>query len=80
MAPDGCFISAEAVERVVGQIGQTQKATGEVSVGIDGRFGRFRTRAGRGFCSNRVADRRRIMIETDRVSSSGLAETPRSRG
>ncbi len=69
MAPEGCFISAEAVEGVVGQIGQTQKAAGKLSGRIDGRFDRFRTRAGCGFGSDSVADRRRIMIETGRVSS-----------
>ena len=36
LAPQGCFIAAEAIEREVGQIGETQKATGEVSVGFDG--------------------------------------------
>ena len=30
LAPKGCFIPAKPVERVVGQIGQTQKATCEV--------------------------------------------------
>ena len=30
LAPKGCFISAEAVEREVGQIGETQKATREL--------------------------------------------------
>ena len=42
LAPKGCFISAEAVERVVGQIGETQKATRELSGGIGGKFDRFR--------------------------------------
>ena len=37
MAPKGCFISAEAVERVVGQIGETQEAA---------RFRRVRSRHG----------------------------------
>ena len=36
LAPKGCFISAEAVEREVGQIGKTQKATRELSGRIDG--------------------------------------------
>ena len=51
LAPQGCFIAAEAIEREVGQIGQTQKATRKVSVGFDGRFDRFRPRVGYGFCS-----------------------------
>jgi hypothetical protein len=42
LAPKGCFISAEAVERVVGQVGETQKATRELSGGIGGKFDRFR--------------------------------------
>ena len=50
LAPKGCFISAEAIEREVGQIGETQKATREVSGGIDGRFDRTRPRTGHGFC------------------------------
>jgi hypothetical protein len=32
LAPKGCFISTEAVERVVGQIGETQKASENASV------------------------------------------------
>ena len=34
LAPKDCFIPAKPVERVAGQIGQTQKATGEVGRGI----------------------------------------------
>ena len=40
LAPKRCFVAAEAIEREVGQIGQTQKATREVSGAIDGRFDR----------------------------------------
>ena len=36
LAPKDCFISAKSVERVGGQIGQTQKATCEVGGGING--------------------------------------------
>jgi hypothetical protein len=36
LAPKGCFIAAEAIERVVGQIGETQKATRELSGRMDG--------------------------------------------
>jgi hypothetical protein len=32
LAPKGCLIAAQAIEREVGQIGQTQKATRESSV------------------------------------------------
>jgi len=42
LAPKSCFVSAEAIEREVGQIGETQKATREVSGAIDGRFDRNR--------------------------------------
>ena len=35
LAPKGCFISTEAIEREVGQISETQKATRKVSSGID---------------------------------------------
>ena len=37
LAPKDCFIPAKPVERVAGQIGQTQKATCEVGGGINGR-------------------------------------------
>ena len=36
LAPKDCFIPAKPVERVAGQIGQTQKATCEVGGGING--------------------------------------------
>ena len=49
VAPKGCFISTEAIERVVGQIGETQKATRELSVMIDGRVDKCRIGAGHGF-------------------------------
>jgi hypothetical protein len=49
LAPKDCFISAEAVERVVGQIGETQKATRELSGGIGGKFDRFRRGASERF-------------------------------
>ena len=35
LAPKGCFIPTEAIEREVGQISETQKATRKVSSGID---------------------------------------------
>ncbi len=35
LAPKDCFIPAKPVERVTGQIGQTQKATCEVGGGIN---------------------------------------------
>ena len=51
LAPKDCFIPAEAVERVAGQIGETQKATCEVGGGIRlGPAARFRSFARRG-CS-----------------------------
>jgi hypothetical protein len=45
LAPKGCFISAEAVEGEIGQIGKTQKAPREFSGRIDGRVDRRRFRA-----------------------------------
>src|SRR5271169_2266567 len=45
LAPKERFIPAKSVERVAGQIGQTQKATCEVG----GRINEFRPRAGPGF-------------------------------
>ena len=56
LAPKDCFIPAKPVERVAGQIGQTQKATCEVGGGING----FRPRAGPGFRS--VCDALRCSI------------------
>ena len=47
VAPKGCFTSTEAIERVV--IGETQKATRELSVGIDGRIDKCLSRARHGF-------------------------------
>src|SRR5208282_1060438 len=47
LAPKGSFISAEAVEREVRQIGETQKATRELSGGTNDRSVRFWARAGR---------------------------------
>jgi hypothetical protein len=47
LAPKGCFISAEAIERVVRQIGETQKATRELSRRIYGSFDGFRHGVGR---------------------------------
>ena len=67
LAPKRCFISAEAIERVVGQIGETQKATRELSGRIDIRFDRFRHGAGHGCYSVRNAVRCRIVFETARV-------------
>ncbi len=66
LAPQGCFIAAEAIEREVGQIGETQEASREVSVGSNGRFDSFRPPVGYGFCSS--GDVVRCRIETDRVS------------
>jgi hypothetical protein len=38
LAPKGCFISAEAVESAVRQLGETQKATRELNGGIGAGF------------------------------------------
>jgi hypothetical protein len=37
LAPKGCFIAAQAIEREVGQIGKTQKAARELNGRIDNR-------------------------------------------
>jgi hypothetical protein len=60
LAPEGCFIPAESVECIVGQIGETQKAMREFGVGID----RFRPGIGQRFRSADVAMRLLIGIET----------------
>ena len=72
LALQGCFISAEAIEREVGQIGETRKAARKISGGIDGRLDNFRPRAGLHFCSARGVVRCRI--ETDRVSPRPTGE------
>jgi hypothetical protein len=41
LAPKRCLIAAQAIERAVGQIGQTQKATGELNGRVDGRSNRI---------------------------------------
>jgi hypothetical protein len=51
LAPQGCFIAAEAIEREVGQIGETQEATRKFSVGFNRRFDGFRPRVS-GPCSD----------------------------
>ena len=68
LAPKGCFIPAEAIEGVVGQIGETQEATRELSGLINGRSDRYRHGAGHDFCSICDTVRFRIAVETDRVS------------
>jgi len=40
LAPKGCFISAEAVDRVVGHIGKSQKAKREFAGGMHSRLDR----------------------------------------
>ena len=68
LAPKGCFIPAEAIECVIGQIGETQKAMRELSGQINGRSDRFRHRAGHDFRSICYSVQFRIAVETDRVS------------
>src|SRR5208282_531744 len=63
LAPQGCFISAEAVQGEVGQISETQKATSEVGSRING----FRTRAGPGLRFGCDAVRCPIGIDIDRI-------------
>src|SRR5947209_1316546 len=50
LAPEGCFIAAEAIKRGVGQIGETQKTTRELNGNIECRFNRFRAGAGHSCC------------------------------
>jgi len=68
LAPEGNFVSAEAVERIVGQIGETQKTTREISGKIGGGIDGFRAGAGQGFRTVCDAVRCRIVAETDCVS------------
>ncbi len=64
LAPKGCFIPAKPVERVAGQIGQTQKATCEIGGGIN----KFRPRVGLGFRSVWDVVRCAIGVGIDRIS------------
>jgi hypothetical protein len=67
LTPKGCFISAKAIERVVRQICETQKATGELSGGVNARFFyRFWHGAGDGFCSASDVWQSRVSVETAR--------------
>jgi hypothetical protein len=62
LAPKGCFITAEAVERPVWQIGEPQKATREFTGRMHSRFDGYAC----GFVCTAV--RWRICVETARVS------------
>jgi hypothetical protein len=64
LAPKDGFIAAEPVERVAGQIGQSQKATREVGGGING----FRPSAGLGFRFVCDAVRCSIAVGIDKIS------------
>ena len=68
LAPKGRIVSAEAIERIVGQIGETQKATREVSARIDGMIDRFLPRTVHGFGAVCAAVGYWNLIETARVS------------
>ena len=41
LAPKGCLIAAQAIQREVGQIGKTQKATRELNARIERRSDRL---------------------------------------
>ena len=41
LAPKGCLIAAQAIQREVGQIGEAQKAAGELNGGIERRSDRI---------------------------------------
>ena len=64
LTPKDCFIPAKPVERVAGQIGQTQKATCQVGGGING----FRPRVGPNFRSVCDAVGGAIGVGIDRIS------------
>jgi len=74
LAPKGCFIPAEPVERAAGQIGEAQKATREVGDEING-FGPGTRRGLRSGCD---AVRRPIGAGGDRVR--GRHRLPRKQG
>src|SRR5580692_9535074 len=73
LAPKGRLISAEALERVVGQIRETQKATRELSGGIDAKFDRFRHGV---ICSVRYVSRSAIAVQTGRLGPPLLTADP----
>ena len=50
LAPKGCLIAAQAIEREVGQIGKTQKATRELNGRIDDWSDRIWLGTQNGFC------------------------------
>src|SRR5262249_10101598 len=63
LAPKRCFITAQAIEREVGQISETQKAPCELDSPIDSGSDRIRLGGLHGFCV-----RYRIAIVPDCVS------------
>src|SRR6516164_2767168 len=68
LAPKGCFIAAEAVEREVGQVGKTQKTSREFNGRADSRSDKIRLRPRHRFFYVRSVGRCRIAIVTDRLS------------
>ena len=50
LAPKDCLIAAEALEREVGQIGKTQKATRDLNGRMDSRSEKIWLEARGGFC------------------------------
>ena len=77
LAPKGRFISAEAIERVIGQVGEMQEAPRELSGGMDDRFDRFWRGARHGFRFVRDAVPCRIVVEIRLSRSARTARRPR---
>ena len=64
LAPKGCLISAEAVDRVIGHIGESQKAKREFAAGMHSRFDGYVSESA---CA---AVRFWIRVDTSRVGPS----------
>ena len=68
LAPKRCFVSAQPIEREVGQVGETQKATRELEGRIDPRISGFRLGAGCGLNAFGNAIGRRTSVKIDRLN------------
>ena len=68
LPPERAFIAAEPIERVVRQIGEAQKALGEVEAGVGGRFGGLRIDPRQELCCIRGWRRCRFVAGTDGIS------------
>jgi len=68
LSPQGCFVAAEAVERAIGQIGETQEAVCELDGMRDVRLNRFRPQVDHFFRD--IGHPSRCRIDIDHVGAA----------